>query len=342
MSNTQKLNIGIIGTGHIGTTLVRKLTRVGHAVRMANSRGPETLAELAEETGAQAVTAEEAVQGVDVVILSIPLNKLSLMKQLLAQLPDGVIVADTSNYYPVRDGSIPALDSGGLTESEWVSEQIGHPVIKAWNNVLAGTFAEKGLPRGAEGRIALSVAGDDPAAKQTVLSLVEDTGFDAIDGGTLAESWRQQPGTPGYCTEQASDELRSALASADRTRAPLVRDEVMKEVIARDYNVTNEDILRLNRSLSLHSAEGVKNYFPLRHIHQIVDLPCPLVVAWGFTPGTRMLGYPVQPAVNLENAASAGKHRLAPLDSPLRLPYGRARAAVCEPNSIIPAPFCGM
>src|SRR4051795_273274 len=250
MSNTQKLNIGIIGTGHIGTTLVRKLTRVGHAVRMANSRGPETLAELAEENGAQAVTAEEAVQGGDVVILSIPLNKLSLMKQLLAQLPDGVIVADTSNYYPLRDGSIPALDSGGLTESEWVSEQIGHPVIKAWNNVLAGTFAEKGLPRGAEGRIALSVAGDDPAAKQTVLSLVEYTGFDAIDGGTLAESWRQQPGTPGYCTEQTSDELRSALAAADRTRAPLVRDEVMKEVIARDYNVTNEDILRLNRSLS--------------------------------------------------------------------------------------------
>ena len=252
--NMQKRNIGIIGTGHIGATLVRKLTGAGHAVRMANSRGPETLAELAEETGAQAVTAEEAVQGVDVVILSIPLNKLPLMKPLLAQLPDGVIVADTSNYYPLRDGNIPALDSsGGLTESEWVSEQIGHPVIKAWNNVLAGTFAEKGLPRGAhdgEGRIALSVAGDDPAAKQTVLSLVEDTGFDAIDGGTLAESWRQQPGTPGYCTEQTSDELRSALAAADRTRAPLVRDEIMKEVIARDYKVTNEDILRLNRSLS--------------------------------------------------------------------------------------------
>src|SRR3954463_10680925 len=94
----QKLNIGIIGTGHIGTTLVRKLARVGHAVRMANSRGPETLAELAEETGAQAVTAEETVQGVDVVILSIPLNKLPLRKHLLAQLPDGVIVADTSNY----------------------------------------------------------------------------------------------------------------------------------------------------------------------------------------------------------------------------------------------------
>src|SRR4029079_4782160 len=141
--------------------------------------------------------------------------------------------------------SIPALDSGGLTESEWVSEQIGHPVIKAWNNVLAGTFAEKGLPRGAEGGIALSVAGDDPPAKQTVLSLVEDTGFDAIDGGTLAESWRQQPGTPGYCTELTVDELRSALAAADRTRAPQVRDEIIKQLAARDYKVSNEDILHL-------------------------------------------------------------------------------------------------
>jgi len=243
------MRIGIIGTGNIGTTLIRKLTRAGHAVQMANSRGPETLGELAEETGAQAVTAPEAAQGVDVVILSIPLNRLSRMKALLAQLPDGVVVADTSNYYPHRDGNIPALDRGDQTESEWVSQQIGHPVIKAWNNVLAGTFADKGLPPGAEGRIALSVAGDNPAAKQTVLSLVEDTGFDAIDGGSLAESWRQQPGTPGYCTDLTADELRRALAAADRSHAPQVRDEVIRQVAARDFKVTNEDIVRLNLSV---------------------------------------------------------------------------------------------
>jgi predicted dinucleotide-binding enzyme len=244
------MNIGIIGTGHIGTTLIRKFTRAGHTVQMANSRGPETLQELAQETGAQAVTAQEAVQGVDVIILSIPLDKLPLMKEVLAQVPDKVVVADTSNYYPFRDGHIPALDSGDQTESEWVSEQIGHPVIKAWNNVLAGTFADKGLPPGTEGRLALSVAGDDPAAKQTVLSLVENTGFDAIDGGTLAESWRQQPGTPGYCTELTAEELRSALAAADRSRAPQVRDEIIKQLASRDYKVSNEDILHLNRSAS--------------------------------------------------------------------------------------------
>src|SRR4030095_13610767 len=100
------MKIAIIGTGHIGKTLVRKLTKAGHSIQMANSRGPETLKELAEETGAKASTAHEAVQDVDVTILSIPLNKLPDMKELLTGMPDKVIVADTSNYYPLRDGHI--------------------------------------------------------------------------------------------------------------------------------------------------------------------------------------------------------------------------------------------
>jgi predicted dinucleotide-binding enzyme len=245
----KNMKIGIIGTGHIGKTLIRKLTKAGHSIQMANSRGPESLKELAEETGAKALTAKEAIQGVDVIILSIPLNKLPDMKELLAGLPDEVIVADTSNYYPLRDGNIEALDNG-QAESQWVSKQIGKPINKAWNNVLAETLAENGLPAGAEGRIALSVAGDDPEAKKIVMSLVEETGFDAIDGGSLAESWRQQPGTPGYCADQTTDELKSALAAADRLRAPQVRDKIMEEVLALGDKLTKEDLLRLNRSLS--------------------------------------------------------------------------------------------
>jgi 8-hydroxy-5-deazaflavin:NADPH oxidoreductase len=241
------MKIAIIGTGHIGKTLVRKLAKVGHSIQMANSRGPETLRELAEETGAKALTAQEAVQDADLIILSIPLNKLSDMKDLLAGLPDNVIVADTSNYYPLRDGHIDALDNGQV-ESEWVSEQVGRPIIKVFNNVLAETFADHGRPAGVEGRIALSVAGDDPEAKKIVMSLVEETGFDAIDGGTLAQSWRQQPGTPAYCAEQTIEELETALATADRSRAPKVRDEIMKEVLVLGDKLTREDLLRLNRT----------------------------------------------------------------------------------------------
>jgi 8-hydroxy-5-deazaflavin:NADPH oxidoreductase len=248
-NKVKNMKIAIIGTGHIGKTMVRKLTKAGHSIQMANSRGPETLKELAEETGAKALTAQEAVQDVDVIILSIPLNKLPDMKELLTGLPDEVIVADTSNYYPLRDGHIEALDKGQV-ESGWVSEQVGRPIIKAWNNVLAETLADHGRPAGAEGRIALSVAGDDPEGKKIVMSLVEDTGFDAIDGGTLAESWRQQPGTPGYCAEQTIEELEAALAAADKSRAPKVRDEIMKELLVLGDKLTREDLLRFNRTFS--------------------------------------------------------------------------------------------
>ena len=243
------MKIGIIGAGKIGSTLARKLARAGHSVLIANSRGPETLKNLADEIGAKAVSVREAMQGVNVVILSIPFAKLPLLKEFLAGLPSEVVVADTSNYFPIRDGQIPAIDSGQV-ESLWVSEQIGRPVIKAWNNVLAAILASKGLPAGADGRIALSVAGDDPAAKKAVMLLVEDTGFDAIDGGSLAESWRQQPITRAYCSELTADELRAALAAADRARAPQQREWMVKEFTALGDKITTEDIVRLHQAAS--------------------------------------------------------------------------------------------
>lgn len=243
------MKIGIIGAGNIGSTLARKLAKAGHSVLIANSRGPETLKNLANETGAKAVSAREATQGVDVVILSIPFGKLPLLREFLACLPGEIVVADTSNYFPIRDGQISDID-GGQVESLWVAEQIGHPVVKAWNNVLAAIFVSKGLPAGVDGRLALSVAGDDPAAKKAVMSLVEDTGFDAIDGGSLAESWRQQPITRAYCSELRFDELRAALASADRARAPQQREKMVKEFVALGDKITTEDVIRLHRVAS--------------------------------------------------------------------------------------------
>lgn len=241
------MKIGIIGAGNIGSTLARKLAKAGHSVLIANSRGPETLKKLADETGAKAVSAGDATQGVNVVILSIPFANLPLLREFAAKLPDNVVVVDTSNYFPVRDGQNPAIDRGQV-ESLWVSEQIGHPVIKAWNNILAAVLASKGLPAGAEGRIALSVAGDDLVPKKTVMNLVEDTGFEAIDGGSLAESWRQQPITRAYCSELTANALRAALAVADRARAPLLREEMVKEFMALGDKITNEDIVRLHRA----------------------------------------------------------------------------------------------
>lgn len=243
------MKIGIIGTGNIGSTLARKLTKAGRSVFIANSRGPASLQGLADETGAKAVTVREATQGVDVIVLSVPFAQLPRVRALTGRLPDHVVVVDTSNYFPIRDGQMPAVDSGQV-ESLWVAEQIGHPVIKAWNNVLAAVLADKGLPAGAQGRIALSVAGDDPAAKDAVRSLVEDTGFDAIDGGSLADSWRQQPITRAYCSELSADKLRAALAAADRERAPALREEMVKAFMALGDRITAEDIVRLHRDAS--------------------------------------------------------------------------------------------
>jgi predicted dinucleotide-binding enzyme len=156
------------------------------------------------------------------------------------------LVIDTSNYYPFRDGAIAEVD-GSKPESVWVSEQSGRPVIKAWNAVLAVTLAKRGQPNGASGRIAIPVAGDDPKAKATAIQLVEATGFDALDSGSLSDSWRQQPGTLAYCTELTTNELKSALRSADRVRAPGNRDALLREFMAAGGKPTHDEIVARNR-----------------------------------------------------------------------------------------------
>jgi predicted dinucleotide-binding enzyme len=218
------MNIGIIGAGHIGSALAVRLTSLGHNVYIANSRGPETLKDVAQKTGATPVTAEEAAQrGTDLVVVTIPLKNIpDLPKDLLASVPAEVPVIDTSNYYPhLRDGQISELETGSLTESEWVQQHLGRPVVKVFNNIYAHHLEGKGQPAGTPGRISLPVAGDDAAAKQKVMALVDELGFDAVDDGTLRQSWRQQPGTPSYGADMPADKLREHLASlgTERTEA---------------------------------------------------------------------------------------------------------------------------
>ena len=217
------MKIGIIGAGHIGGNLTRRFAALGHKVFVANSRGPETLADLAAETGATAVTIKEAARVGDVVVVTIPVkNVANLPKDLFANTPTSVPVIDTGNYYPQRDGQIEAIERG-TTESRWVAQQLGRPVIKAFNNIYAQHLLEEGRPKGAPGRIALPVAGDDKDAKEVVMQLVEELGFDAIDAGGLDDSWRQQPGTPVYGTDFDADLVRRALSQASPERTPHFR-----------------------------------------------------------------------------------------------------------------------
>jgi predicted dinucleotide-binding enzyme len=212
------MRIGIIGAGNIGGTLARRLAALGHEVSIANSRGPETLAVLARETGAKPVTVEEAARAGDVVIVTIPEKGIPrLPAGLFDGVPDDVVVVDTGNYYPQRDGRIDAIEKG-TTESRWVSQQLGRPVVKAFNNIYARNLLERGKPRGTPGRIALPVAGDDRRAKDVVIGLVDELGFDGVDAGSLDESWRQQPGTPVYTTDLEVEGVRRALAEAKQER----------------------------------------------------------------------------------------------------------------------------
>ncbi|MBX3155279.1 MAG: NAD(P)-binding domain-containing protein [Deltaproteobacteria bacterium] len=209
------MKIGIIGAGRIGGTLTRRLRKLGHDVWVANAHGPDTLAELAEETGAVAVTVEQAVRGKDLIILTIPEGRVrELPRDLFAGVPADVPVIDTGNYYPrQRDGLIDDIERG-TTESRWVARQLGRQVIKVFNNIYAQHLLEHGRPKGSPGRIALPVAGDDPAAKALVMQLVDQLGFDPVDAGGLDDSWRQQPGTPVYTTDHDRDGVRTALARA--------------------------------------------------------------------------------------------------------------------------------
>ena len=213
------MKIGIIGAGMIGGTLTRRLAALGHEVIVANTRGPESLAELAKESGAKAVSAPEAVKDRDLIIISIPVRNIpKLPKGLLAGVAKHVPVIDTGNYYPKqRDGHIAEIE-GGQTESRWAANVLGHPVIKVFNNIYWKHLLEKGTAQGTAGRIALPVAGDDAKAKAIVLKLVDDLGFDAVDAGGLDESWRQQPGTPAYGKDLGAEALREALAEAKPER----------------------------------------------------------------------------------------------------------------------------
>ncbi len=244
------MRIGIIGAGHIGGTLARKLSSAGHTVRIANSRGPDTIRQLADEAGATAVPVADAVKDVDVIIVSIPEKNVPLLpKDLFTGVPEDVVVVDTGNYYPgLRDEPIEAIERG-TPESVWVSEQLGRPVVKAFNSIIAHSLATKGRPAGAAGRIALPVAGDDPRAKKIVIELVDVTGFDGVDAGPLEASWRQQPGTPAYCTDLEADDLRRALAAADRTQAPRLRDASVQKVQQLGGGFSMDAIIELNRSL---------------------------------------------------------------------------------------------
>ena len=243
------MKIGIIGIGAIGGTIAKKMAAAGHNVKVTNSGDAHKLNARAEELGVVAATIEDVAKDIDVIILSVPTIAIpTLPKDLLANVPENVILVDTSNYYPFRDADIEEIKNGKV-ESVWVSEQLGRPVIKAFNNLLAETLANGGKEPGAEDRIAMAVAGDDTKAKKIITGLINDAGFDAVDSGNLSESWRHQPGTPAYCTELTFEELKQALSDGVKEEAPSLRDKAIADLSSLPSYPSHPDIVEYNRGL---------------------------------------------------------------------------------------------
>ena len=208
---------GIIGAGNIGSQVARAVIAQGHEVVIANSRGPETLAELVADLGpkARAATAQEAAEAADVAVVTVPLHAVD---RLPVEPLAGKIVLDTNNYYFERDGRIPALDAGETTTSEIVQRHlVGAKVVKAFNHIQAAAITEHAQPAGTAGRRALVAASDFPEATAFVTELYDAIGFDTVDAGPLADSWRIERDRPGYVIRLTADELRAKLAEAPRT-----------------------------------------------------------------------------------------------------------------------------
>ncbi|GAA1943176.1 NADPH-dependent F420 reductase [Microbacterium deminutum] len=208
--------VGIIGAGHIGSTLARGLVDRGHRVVISNSRGPETLTELVAGLGANASagTVTDAAAAGEVVIVSVPLKAY---RDIPAGPLAGKIVLDTNNYYWERDGHIAELDEKQTTVTGLLQRHLPESeVVKAFNHIRSSDILTTGAPAGTPDRHALAVASDHPDAAAWVASWYDAFGFDTVDIGSLAESWRVERDQPAYVVPQNREELVANLARATR------------------------------------------------------------------------------------------------------------------------------
>lgn len=241
-----KMNFGIIGAGPIASNIAKKLVGNGHDVKIADARGIERLE--GKELAGTPVSVEDVITNIDILVISIPFHALPSIRNIIDKVGEEVVVVDTSNYYPQLSGKIEEVENG-MVESIWVSIHLGKPIIKAFNNFLAYTLEHHGTPEGTNGRIAIAVAGDDLSHKKIIMGVANDLGFDAVDSGSLDDSWRQQPGTPAYCTELTKEELTIALTRANKEKAPILRDKVMEKLYSTGGSFSIQDVVKANREI---------------------------------------------------------------------------------------------
>ena len=265
------MRVGVIGAGSMGAILARHLATLGHQVSIANSRGPESLTAVAAEIGATPVSVVDAAKAGELVVIAIPTKAVAdLPRALFANVPGSVIVIDIGNYHPeLRDGRIDVIDRGML-DSQWVAQQIGRPVIKAFNNIFAKSLLEKGLPRGTKGRIALPVAGDSWDAKAAVLRLVDDLASTlsmvviwAIPGGSSPERRRIARTLKPLLSGERSLKLIEAGLRITALNRRLASDSLSQRRRQKDEGVCGEPCTgsTMRRELALTSLDEYQRLF---------------------------------------------------------------------------------
>lgn len=242
------MNIGIIGAGEIGGTLTRHYTRAGHSVKIANASGIEKLRDIARETGASPVDLVNVVADVDVIVISIPYFAVrNLPNTLFNDVNKNTTIIDTCNYYPIISGVIQEVVEG-MSESVWVTKQIGRRVVKAYNSIFYRSLVQSGLPKGHPSRVALPIAGDDRKSKEIVAGLINESGFDSYDHGTLQDSWRQEPGSPVYCTDLTLEQLKRSISKAKKELLPERRELGLKHIMELGPERW-KDLVQMNRKI---------------------------------------------------------------------------------------------
>jgi 8-hydroxy-5-deazaflavin:NADPH oxidoreductase len=208
------MKIGIIGAGSMARVLCRHAVNAGHSVMLSNSRGKNSLVSLASAAGGLAGTPQEAADYGEIVIIAIPLGAYqSLPREPLQEK----IVLDLLNYFPHRDGNIPELQRGELTTSELLAKHLPRTrIVKAFNSITVDDLITDPRPVGASARRALPIAGDDQEAKIIASRLIDELGFDVVDAGNLADSWRFEKFRPVYCVALDKEALKATLASTSR------------------------------------------------------------------------------------------------------------------------------
>jgi 8-hydroxy-5-deazaflavin:NADPH oxidoreductase len=214
--------IGFIGSGRIGSTVARLAIDAGHDALLSNSRGPDTLRDVVSDLGprARAATSAEAATLGDFVVVAVPVKAYPLLP---AAALAGKLVLDAGNYYPPRDGQLAELDDKTVTSSEYLRRQLpGAEVVKVFNNIFFQHLLNLARPAGAADRSTLPIAGDSTAGKRSVTGFLESIGYDALDYGPLAGSWRQEPGQPAYGTPYGSfDDEKGTPASTGVIRVAI-------------------------------------------------------------------------------------------------------------------------